>query len=111
LERDSVGFSDTLETRGDIDTIAHQIAVALLDYIAQMDTDTELDTTLGRQAGVPLDHAVLHLNSASQSIDDAAKLDKTSVTCAFHHPPVMRADVTKWRNCLGPGRSAGTTCS
>jgi hypothetical protein len=57
-----------------------------------MNTDTELDTALGRQAGVPLDHAVLHLNSASQSIDDAAKLDKTSVTCAFHHPPVMQFD-------------------
>ena len=38
------------EPRRDIDAVAHQVAIALLDYVAQMDTDAELDAALGRQA-------------------------------------------------------------
>jgi hypothetical protein len=36
------------EACGDIDAVAHQIAVALLDDVAQMDADTEFDALVGR---------------------------------------------------------------
>ena len=44
---DRAGLGDAFQSRGDIDAVAHQVAVALLDHIAQMDADAELDTPLG----------------------------------------------------------------
>jgi hypothetical protein len=67
--------SDPFEPRGDVDAVAHQIAVALLDDVAQVDADPELDAALGRQASVALDHAVLHLDRAAHGVDHAAELD------------------------------------
>jgi hypothetical protein len=50
-EADRAGLGDTLQPRSDIDAIAHQIAVALLDDVAQMNADAELDAAvLGPQA-------------------------------------------------------------
>ena len=43
------GLGDTLQSCGDVDAVAHQVAVALLDDIAQMDADAELDAALGRK--------------------------------------------------------------
>jgi hypothetical protein len=34
------------------DTVAHQVAIALLDHIADMDANPKLDPALGRQAGM-----------------------------------------------------------
>ena len=45
--------------RGDIDAVAHQVAVALLDHIAEMDADAKLNAALGRQASITFDHTVL----------------------------------------------------
>ena len=64
------------KSRGDIDAVAHQVAVALLDHIAEVDADAELDAALGRKAGVALDHAVLHLDGAAHGIDDASELNE-----------------------------------
>ena len=89
---DSAGLGDTLQSRGDIDAIAHQIAVALFDHIAEMDADAELDAALGRKAGVALDHTVLHLDGAAHGIDHAAELDEVPVTGALDDAPVMRGD-------------------
>ena len=54
-QTDRAGLDDALKTRGDVDAIAHQIAVALLDDVAEMNTDSKLDAALGRHAGVALD--------------------------------------------------------
>ena len=59
--------------------VAHQVAVALLDHIAQMDADAELDAALGWQPGIALDHAVLHLNGAAYGIGDASELDEDAI--------------------------------
>ena len=40
---DTARISNAFQSCGDIDAIAHQVAVALLDYIAHMDADPELD--------------------------------------------------------------------
>ena len=42
--------------RGDVDAVAHQIAVALLDDVAYVNADAQLDAFLGRHADVALDH-------------------------------------------------------
>ena len=57
-ETDRAGLGDPLEPRGDVDAVAHQVAVALLDDVAQMNADAKLDALLGRHAGVALDETV-----------------------------------------------------
>ena len=57
-----------------------------------MDADAELDAALGRQAGVALDHAVLHLDGAAHGVDHAAELDEAAVAGALDDAPVMRGD-------------------
>ena len=45
-EADRAGLCDAFQPRGDIDAVAHQIAVGLLDDVAQMNADAELDASL-----------------------------------------------------------------
>ena len=91
-EADTAWIGDRLDARGDVDAVAHQVAVALLDDIAQMDADTELDAPLGRQPGIALDHAVLHLDGAAHGVDHAAKFDKRAIACPLHDAAVMHGD-------------------
>jgi class 3 adenylate cyclase len=58
--RCAMEVGDSLETRGDIDAVAHQVAVGLLDDVAHVNADAELDAAIFRRAGVAVDHAVLH---------------------------------------------------
>src|SRR4029077_3309827 len=89
---DRSGRGDTFQSRGDINAIAHQVAVALLDHIAKMNADPELDAALRRKAGVAFDHAILHLAGTAHSVSHATKLHETSVTGALHHASVMYSD-------------------
>src|SRR4029077_8617973 len=82
-EADRAGIGDPFEARGDIDAIAHQIAVRLLDDVAKVNADAELDAALGRQAGVAFDHAGLHFDRAADGVDHAAKLDEAAVAGAL----------------------------
>ena len=90
-QADRAGLGDALQPRGDIDAVAHQIAVALLDDVAEMDADAKLDAALGH-AGVALDHGVLHFDRAAHGVDDAAELDERAVAGALDHAPVMHGD-------------------
>ena len=51
------GRGDALKPCGDIYAVAHQVAVALLDDVAQVNADAELNPAILRHAGVALDHA------------------------------------------------------
>ncbi len=91
-ETDRARLGDALEPRGDIDAVAHEIAVALLDDVADVDSDAEFDPPVLRHAGVALDEAVLNLDRAADRVHDAAKLDNASIAGAFHDTPVMSGD-------------------
>ena len=91
-ETDRAGLGDALEPRGDIDAVAHQVAVGLLDHVAEMDADAELDAAVVRHAGVALDHAVLHLDRAAHRVDHAAELDQRAVAGALDDAAVMDGD-------------------
>ena len=78
--------------RGDVDAVAHQVAVALLDDVADMNADAEFDASVLRHAGVALDEAVLHFDRAADCVDDAAELDDAAVAGALDDPTVMRGD-------------------
>ena len=54
--------------------------------------DAEFDAALGRQAGVALDEALLHLDGAAHSVNDAAELDDAAVARALDHAAAMHRD-------------------
>ena len=81
--------SNALKARRDIDPVAHQVAVALLDNIAEMDADAELDATVRWKTSVAIDHSILYLDGAAHGVNNAAKLDEAPVAGALHHATVM----------------------
>ena len=85
-------LTDPLQPGGDVDAVAHEIAIRLLDNIAKMNPDAKLDKPLGRKAGVALDHAALHLKRAAHGVDDAAELDDRAVPGALDDAAMMRGD-------------------
>ena len=85
-------LGDALEPGGDIDAVAHQVAVALLDDVADVNPDAEFDSPILRHAGVALDHRVLQLDRASDRIDDAAEFNDAPVTGALDDAAVMDGD-------------------
>ena len=91
-QTDRAGLGDAFQSRGDIDAVAHQVAVALLDDVAEMNADAELDAALGRQAGVALDQALLHFDGAAHGVDHAAELDENAVAGALDDAPMVRVD-------------------
>jgi hypothetical protein len=91
-DTDAVRLGYPFQSRRDVDAVAHEIAVGLLDNVAEMDADAELDSLLGGNPGVTLDHAALELDRTSHGVDDAAKLDEAAVPGALDGAPVMRGD-------------------
>ena len=116
------GFA-TLALAPDIDAVAHQVAIALLDHVAQMDADAELDATLRRKTRVALDHAILHLDCAANGIDDASELYEDAVTRPLDDAAGMhgdggidqiasqRSEAGKCPLLVGPGKLANPTTS
>ena len=89
---DRARLGDAFQPRGDVDAVAHQIAVALLDDVAEMDADAELDAAVLGHAGVALDHRVLDFDRAAHGVDHAAELDERAVAGALDHAPVVHGD-------------------
>ena len=89
---DRAGRSDPFQSRGDVDAVAHEVAVGLLDDVAEMNANPEFDAALRRQAGVALDEAVLHLDRAAHRVDHAAELDEAAVAGALDHATMMHRD-------------------
>ena len=57
-----------------------------------MYADPEYDAAILRNAGVTLDHGVLHFDRATHRVDHAAKLDYRAVASALDDAPVMHGD-------------------
>jgi hypothetical protein len=69
-----------LEPRGDIDPVAHQIAVALLHNIAEMNADAEFDALVRRDLSVALDHRPLDFNGAIHRVDAGTSNENQGAT-------------------------------
>ena len=91
-ETDRARLGDALQTRGDIDALAHQVAVGLLDDVAKMDADAELDAAIVRQADIALDHAGLKLDRAAHRVDHASKFGEEPVAGALDDAPAVHGD-------------------
>src|ERR1700722_1415914 len=62
---DRAGLCDPFQARGDIDAVAHEIAVGLFDDVAQMNADAELDALVCRDTRVAFDHSDLDFARAA----------------------------------------------
>jgi hypothetical protein len=89
---DRPGIGDAFQSSGDVDAVAHQIAVRLLDDVADMDADAKDDAPVFRHAGVALNHRGLHFDGAAYGIDDAAEFDDRTVARAFYDTAVVDRD-------------------
>ena len=75
-QADRAGLGDALQARGDVDAVAHQVAVGLLDDVAEMNADAKLNALSGGTPALRSTMRVLHLDGAAHRVDDAAKLDE-----------------------------------
>ena len=80
------------QPRGDLDAIAHQIAVTIFDDIPEVNANAEDHASVLRQAGVALDHGVLHFDGAAHGVDHAAEFDESSIAGALYDTTVMHGD-------------------
>ena len=85
-------LANPLEPRGDVDVVAHEIAVSLLDDVAQMNADSKDDALVGRETGVAVDHRALDLDRRADRVDHAPELDDGSVAGALDDAAVMERD-------------------
>jgi hypothetical protein len=91
-QTDCARLANALQSRGDVDAIAHQVAVGLLDHVAEMDADAEIDAAVVRHPNIAVDEAILHRYGAAHGLDHAAELDEATVASALHHPAVVDGD-------------------
>ena len=91
-QTDRPGLGDPLEPRGDIDAVTHQVAVGLLDDVAEMNAQPKLDALLGRHVRVALDHSGLDFDRAADGVDHATEFDDRAVAGALDHASVMHGD-------------------
>jgi hypothetical protein len=91
-EANGAGLGDPLEARSDVDAVAHHVAVALLNDVADMNADPEFDAAIVRYACVAFDHGVLHFDSAAHRVDHAAKLDQRPIAGTLEDTPIVHGD-------------------
>ena len=91
-ETDRTRLANAFKPRGDIDPVAHQVAVALLDHVAEMDADPKFDALVGRDLSVALDHRPLDFDGAVHRVDDAAEFDDAAVAGALDDAAMMHGD-------------------
>jgi hypothetical protein len=91
-QADPARLGDAFDPGRDVDAVAHQVAVGLLDHVAEMNADAELDALVRRDAGIAVDQAILHLDRAAHRVDHAAELDDEPVAGALDDAAVMHGD-------------------
>ncbi|MBB3134466.1 hypothetical protein FHS26_002196 [Rhizobium pisi] len=91
-ETDGARLGNALQPGGNIDAVTHQIAIALLHDIAEMDPDPEFDAVVRLDTGIALDHGRLYFDRATHGIDNAAEFDEASVSGALDDAAIVHGD-------------------
>ena len=87
----SARIGEGLDPGGDVDAVAIEV-VALDDHVAEIDTDTQLDTVVPPGTGIALGHRLLHLNSTAHRIDDAGKFHQQAVAGGIDDAALVLGD-------------------
>ena len=90
-DADGAGLGERLEPGGDVDAIAKDV-VAVDNHVAEIDADPQLQAALGRDRVVDRARGPLHLDGATQRVDDARKIRQHAVARGTDDPPAMRCD-------------------
>jgi hypothetical protein len=109
------GLGDASQARGDIDAVAHEVAVAFLDQVAEVDA-------AGTQFGAPFARrcrTVLHFDGAAHRVDHADQaiidvLDDAAVVCGdggIDQVPRRPRRHTSVRSSSAPARRVYPTTS
>src|SRR5205085_2519322 len=88
---DSANWSNALQARGDIDTVAKDI-LPLHNHVAHVNAHAEFDPVILWHAGVSFTHITLQFGSAGDRVHDARKFHQHSITCYFDDSALMLAD-------------------
>ena len=89
---DAARFANPLQSGGDVDAVAHQVAVAFLDHVAEMDADPKFDAPVRCDPSVALDHRPLDFNGAVHRVDDTPELDNCAIAGALDDAPMVDRD-------------------
>src|SRR6202011_6249281 len=92
IDADPARLGQSFESRCDIDTIAIDVA-AVLDDVAEIDPDTELDALLLRHPDVAFSHLLLNLDGATHRIDNAGELDQQPVASRLNNAAAVLLDL------------------
>jgi hypothetical protein len=87
----TAGCRHFLQTRGNIDSVPVNI-FAINQQITKVDTDTESNSLIFRNFGIPQYYAFLNENSALNSVNDAIEFNQNSVAHLFDNPTAVLAD-------------------
>ncbi len=77
--------------------VAHQIADALFDDVAEIYADAEVDAAILGHGGDALEEAVLHLDGAGHGVEHAAEFDDAVAISSFSEPIALR-----WQGAPAP---------
>ena len=88
---DTARFGDTLETRGDIHTVAKDVVI-IDDDVTNVNADAKFDPSDLRRGSILLRHPGLHFNGTAYRVHGAGKLDQNAVTGRFDDASAMRGD-------------------
>ena len=86
---DAAWIRQGLEAGRDVDAVAVEIPVNLVDHIAEIDADPEDDASLRWDIGLVLGNALLDGDRARDGIDDRAELHERTVAHQLDNTPVM----------------------
>jgi hypothetical protein len=85
-------LANSFEPRSDVHAVPHEVAVALLNDVAEVNAHAILDALFRRQASVALGQAALDFDGATHRVDNAAELDNCAVAGALDDAPVMHGE-------------------
>src|SRR5262249_16038332 len=88
-DEDRARLGDVFEPRGDVDSVAKNVAVLLHHHVAEVDADAEFDPLALGDVGVAFRHAVLHVDRAAQRPDRACELGEDAIARGLDEPPLV----------------------
>ena len=89
---DLAGLAIAFQPRGDVDAVAHEIAVDSPRRRRPDESRCGIRCACRCDARVALDHGVLHFDCAAHRVDHAAELDDAAVAGALDDPSAMHGD-------------------
>lgn len=85
-------IGDGLETRGDVNGIAHEVAVLLDHDVAKVDTDAKLHALRGWDARIARCHALLKRDCTAHCVDRRTEFDQDAVAHSFDNTSAIFVD-------------------